>query len=159
MQDLLNQSIDPLERLGPLVKQSTFNAPKRFTNIENETVLSRDAVLISATDCRGKITFANNSFLQVCEYEIDEILGQPHNIIRHPDMPKTAFKDLWNVLQKGKIWQGFVKNRTKSHNYYWVKATVFPCFEKNKLVGYLSIRTKATHNEIANATKAYRLLP
>ena len=99
MQNVATNSINPLERLLPVVEQSTFNAPKRFTRSEPEYVLKADDILISATDTRGVITFANNCFYEIAEYEPGELVGEPHNIIRHPDMPKTAFADLWSVIK------------------------------------------------------------
>lgn len=159
MQGLSFQSIDPLDRLLPLVEQSTFNAPERFTGYEQEYVLQENDILISATDTRGMITFANNCFYEIAQYEPGELVGQPHNVIRHPDMPKTAFADLWSVIQAGKLWQGYVANRSQHGRLYWVKANVFPCYENGKIVGYLSIRTKPQREKIEQAIKAYRLVP
>jgi len=80
-------------------------------------------------------------------------------VIRHPDMPKTAFADLWAVIQAGKTWQGYVKNRSQHGRGYWVKANVFPCFENGKIVGYISIRTKPNRARINQAIEAYRRVP
>jgi PAS domain S-box-containing protein len=150
---------DPLLRLEPLIAQSTFNAPQRFARGEPNYRLREDDILISATDTKGKITFANNSFYRVAEYEPGELVGRPHNIIRHPDMPKTAFSDLWTLIKQGRLWQGLVANRSKSGRVYWVMATVFPCFENHQIVGFMSIRTRPDDQAIARATQAYRLLP
>jgi len=159
LQGLFDKHFNPLERLLPLVTSSTFSDDKRFTKIESETVLSEDDILISATDVHGVITFANNRFYQIAEYEPGSLMGKPHNIIRHPDMPKTAFADLWAVLKSGKMWQGYVKNRSKSGKFYWVKALVFPCYVKGQCVGYLSVRKKPSREAIATATQAYRKVP
>lgn len=158
-QGIFQTGIDPLDRLGPLVEASTFNAPNRFTKHEPEYVLKHDDILISATDTRGKLTFANNIFCEIAEYTAEEINGKPHNIIRHPDMPKAAFADLWATIKSGKLWEGYVLNRSRSGRVYWVKACVFPCFENSKIVGYISIRTKPSNEKIEIAKKAYRLLP
>ncbi len=159
MQGVSFDAIDPLERLLPVVEPSTFRAPKRFTRCEQEYVLREEDILISATDTRGKITFANNCFYDIAEYEPGELTGEPHNIIRHPDMPKTAFADLWAVLKAGKLWQGYVANQSKNGQIYWVKANVFPCFENGQVVGYISIRTKPERTDIERAIEAYRMVP
>ena len=152
-------SFDPLERLSPLVKASSFTAPHRFAAMEPEYILKPGEILISATDTRGKITFANNVFYQISEYEPGELVGRPHNAIRHPDMPKTAFADLWTQIKAGNIWQGYVANRSKRGRRYWVKATVFPCLENGQIVGYLSVRTSPERGAIQRSIQAYRRLP
>lgn len=153
------QLINPLERLLPLVDLSTFRAPKRFTMPEPEYVLRQDDILISATDTKGKITFANNKFYEVAEYEPGALVGKPHNVIRHPDMPQSAFADLWAVIESGKLWQGYVANHSRTGRLYWVKANVFPCFEGGEIVGYISIRTKPEPEMVKKAIEAYRLVP
>ena len=123
-----------------------------------ETVLSDDAFLVSETDERGIITFANDDFCKVAEYDIDELIGQPHNMVRHPDMPKVAFKSLWDTIQRGEIWTGYVKNKTKSGGYYWVYATVFPYETCDGKKGYLSCRRKPSRQEIEEHEKLYKEL-
>lgn len=152
-------SINPLDRLLPVVEESTFKAPARFKPNEDETKLRDEDILISATDTRGRITFANNCFYEIAEYDQGELVGRPHNVIRHPDMPKTAFADLWEVIKSGKLWQGYVANRSKLGRIYWVKANVFPCYARGEIVGYISIRTKPEPGIIAKAIEAYRLVP
>ena len=159
MQGVCFDPINPLQRLTPIVEQSTFNAPERFTTREREYVLKPNDILISATDTRGVITFANNTFCDIAEYTPAELIGKPHNLIRHPDMPKTAFADLWSVIKSGKLWQGYVANRSRSGRLYWVKANVFPCYEKGELVGYISIRTNPEKEMVETARAAYRLVP
>jgi PAS domain S-box-containing protein len=131
----------------------------RFKASEPEYLLTEDDILISATDAKGIITFADNRFYEIAEYQPGESVGRPHNIIRHPDMPKTAFADRWAVIQAGKTWQGYVKNRAKNGHSYWVKANDFPCFENGKIVGYISIRTKPDRARINQAIDAYRRVP
>ncbi len=150
---------NPLDRLAPLVEQSTFNDPSRFTAQEQEYVLSEEDILISATDTKGRITFANNSFYRCAQYEQGELTGRPHNVIRHPDMPKAAFADLWQTIQSGKIWQGFVLNRGKLGQAYWVRAVIFPCFDGETITGYISVRDKPSRTDIERAIAAYRRLP
>ena len=159
MHGVASNTINPLERLLPVVEQSTFNAPERFSRSEPEYVLKPNDILISATDSRGVITFANDCFYKIAEYEQGELVGAPHNVIRHPDMPKTAFADLWAVIQAGKLWQGYVANHSKNKRRYWVKASVFPCYEAGEIVGYISIRTKPEPEMVKKAIEAYRLVP
>lgn len=118
----------------------------------NEIIINDTALLVSETDSKGKIIYANDIFLEVSEYSLEELVGQPHNMVRHPDMPSSAFKDLWETIKKGEIWDGFVKNSTKSGKFYWVFATVFPYGKDH----YLSIRKKATSEEIEKYEKIYR---
>lgn len=158
-QDQYRYGVDPLDRLGPLVQESSFRADQRFRSDESEYHMTADQVLISATDTRGMITFANNEFYEVAEYDPGELVGKPHNVIRHPDMPKTAFADLWQTVQSGKLWQGYVVNRSRTGRAYWVKANVFPCFENGQIVGYISIRTQPDRAAVEQAKQAYRQVP
>ena len=124
--------------------------------MSKETILDEYAFLVSETDEKGIITFANNDFCEIAEYSLEELVGHPHNMVRHKDMPKDAFKSLWETVQKGKTWTGFVKNATKSGGFYWVFATVYP-FENSKgKKGYLSCRRKPSKEEIAKAEKLYK---
>ena len=157
-QDLLHPALDPLERLKDVVAASDFSDPRRFTAVEEEYVLDRNDILISATDTKGRITFANNSFYKVAQYEPGSLVGKPHNVIRHPDMPRAAFADLWGVIQSGKMWQGFVLNRGAEGRVYWVRAMVFPCYRAGRIEGYISVRTKPSSDDIRRAKDAYRLL-
>lgn len=150
--------VDPLVRLAPLVKNSTDNFSERFSQSEEEYVLKEDDILISATDTKGIIQFANNPFYKVAQYNVGSLYKKPHNIIRHPDMPMTAFADLWTNLKKGKIWQGYVCNRGKLGRIYWVKAIVFPNYKDGVLQGYISVRSKPSRDKVEKAKEAYRLL-
>ena len=115
-----------------------------------------DQTLISVTDVKGRITYANNNFVAVSGYTREELLGQPHNIVRHPDMPEEAFRDMWHtILEKGRPWTGIVKNRRKNGDHYWVRANATPVREGQEIVGFLSVRTKATEEEIAAAEALY----
>lgn len=119
-----------------------------------EVKLNKDNFLVSETDKKGIITFANEDFCKTAGYTLDELLGQNHNIVRHKDMPKAAFADLWKTVQSGKIWTGYVKNCCKDcSNYYWVFATVYPTED-----GYMSCRRMANPDEIATATELYKTL-
>jgi PAS domain S-box-containing protein len=160
VQGLFQGSQNPIDRLAPMVAASTFFDPSRFVEPAlNEIILGEDDILISCTDVKGRINFANSRFYEIAEYERGELLNKPHNIIRHPDMPKTAFQDMWNVIDSGNLWVGIVKNRSKSGKYYWVKALVFPCYAGKKIIGFISVRKKPSYREIQMAQEAYRKLP
>ncbi|MCR1815292.1 PAS domain-containing protein [Aliarcobacter butzleri] len=123
---------------------------------QKETVLDDYAFLVSETDSNGVILFANSDFCKIAEYNINELIGQPHSIVRHPDMPKVAFQSLWDTVKSGKVWTGYVKNATKSGGFYWVFATVYPFVTQNGESGYLSCRRKASNQEIAKAEELYK---
>jgi aerotaxis receptor len=126
--------------------------------MSKEIVLDDSAFLVSETDERGIIIFANDDFCKIAEYDVDELIGKPHNIVRHKDMPKAAFKDLWDCVKQGKVWTGYVKNATKSGNYYWVFATVFPTTTSEGNKGFLSCRRKASQEEINESIELYEKL-
>lgn len=126
--------------------------------MEKETVLDDYAFLVSETNEKGNIIFANDDFCQIAEYSVDELIGAPHNIVRHKDMPKIAFQGLWDTVKKGEVWTGYVKNSTKSGGYYWVYATVFPTITSEGTKGYLSCRRKASKEEIDEHDKLYKEL-
>ena len=123
-----------------------------------ETVLSDNAFLVSETDSKGNIIFANEQFCNTAEYSVDELLGQAHNIVRHQDMPKAAFKDLWDTVTKGDMWQGFVKNKTKSNGFYWVFATVYPYKNEKGEQCYMSCRRKASTTDINKYEALYKTM-
>ena len=112
-----------------------------------------DATLMSTTDAERRITYANDAFIEVSGFASEDIIGQPHNGVRHPDMPPSAFKDMWATLQQGFPWTALVKNRRSNGDHYWVRANVVPIIRGGKTKGYLSVRTKPTTAEI-NATQA-----
>jgi len=125
--------------------------------MSGEKVLDDYAFLVSETDGKGNVTFANDDFCKMAGYELDELMGQPHSIVRHPDMPKKAFKSLWDTVQSGNIWTGYVKNSVKGGNgFYWVYATVYPFETCDGSKGYLSCRRKPSKEEIAEHDALYR---
>jgi aerotaxis receptor len=126
--------------------------------MEKEIILDDFAFLVSETDEKGIILFANDDFCNLAEYSVDELIGKPHNIVRHKDMPKVAFKDLWDTVKEDQVWSGYVKNATKSGNYYWVFATVFPTITSDGKKGFLSCRRKATIEEINEHITIYKEL-
>jgi aerotaxis receptor len=106
-----------------------------------ETEVPDHELIISRTDLKGNITYANETFALISGYSAEELIGKPHNIVRHPDMPKSVYKDLWETLKSGKNWQGFVKNKRKDNGYYWVHAEISGVYKDGKLVEYKSLRT------------------
>lgn len=126
--------------------------------INKETILDNFAFLVSETDEKGIIKFANEDFCNIAEYSLEELVGKPHNIVRHHDMPKSAFKDLWDTVKKGNTWSGYVKNKTKSGGFYWVFATVFPFISFDGSKGYISCRRKASISEIKEIEELYKTM-
>lgn len=129
--------------------------PKNKTVIDNEVTFDATQQLVSTTDARGVITYANDVFCKVAGYSEEELLGHSHNIVRHPDMPAAGFKDMWDHLKAGEPWHGIVKNRCKDGSYYWVDAFVTPIYENNALVGYQSVRVKPKPEQVARAKAIY----
>ncbi|KTG17265.1 MULTISPECIES: methyl-accepting chemotaxis protein [unclassified Guyparkeria] len=115
-----------------------------------------DMQLISTTDLKGQITYVNQDFIKVSGYGWHELIGKPHNLIRHPDMPPAAFKDLWDTIKAGEVWNQLVKNRCKNGDHYWVDAYVTPVYAGEEIVGYQSIRSKPSEAAIAKAEALYR---
>ncbi|MRS89820.1 PAS domain-containing protein [Enterobacteriaceae bacterium RIT714] len=125
---------------------------------QNEYPLNDDTTLMSTTDLQSYMTHTNDTFVKVSGYQLNELLGQPHNMVRHPDMPKAAFADMWYTLQQGEPWSGIVKNRRKNGDHYWVRANAVPMVRGGEMTGYMSIRTRATAEEIAAVEPLYKAL-
>ncbi len=113
--------------------------------------------IVSKTDLRGIISYVNPYYCEISGYSAQESIGQPHNYLRHPDMPKQVFADLWDTLQKGRPWQGIIKNRCKNGDHYWVETNISPIREEGQITGYLSVRSKPTRAEINTAKESYDL--
>jgi aerotaxis receptor len=132
---------------------------RRTGSVTNKEVILEEGVqIVSATDLKSRITHCNEDFVRYSGYDETELIGAPHNILRHPDMPQAAFAELWRRLQAGQSWMGIVKNRTKTGDHYWVSAYVTPLLENGKIVGYESVRSKPSREEIARAEKLYQRL-
>lgn len=129
---------------------------RNFPVSANELELEDDIHLVSQTDRHGRIISFNDRFVEVSGFAPDELLGAPHSIVRHPDMPAEAFADLWATLKTGRPWTGLVKNRRKNGDFYWVRASVSPIFGADGIEGFVSIRTKPTMAEKAEADAVYR---
>ncbi len=125
---------------------------------QTERTFSADTKLISTTDLKGKITYCNEAFEAVSGFTQEELVGQPHNLVRHPDMPQEAFRAMWDRLKEGKPWIGAVKNRCKNGDFYWVSAYVSPLREGNNIVGYESVRTLPSRDVVRRAELAYAKL-
>ena len=123
------------------------------TNKEND--FPKDYVLVSSTDTKGRITFVNDVFCEVAGYPREKLIGAPHNVIRHPDVPPAVFADMWANLKQGNSWMGLVKNRCENGDHYWVSAHVSPLLDNGKIIGYESVRRKATKQEIHHAQSVY----
>lgn len=123
-----------------------------------EHVMRDDQLIVSKTDLKGRITDFNRDFVDISGFTEQELMGAPQNIIRHPDMPEAAFKDMWQTIQSGRPWTGLVKNRCKNGDFYWVEANVSPLREKGQITGYISVRRKPAREQIAEAEIIYARL-
>lgn len=124
--------------------------------IDEEFVFEGRAI-VSETDTKGVITYANRKFCEISGYTKEELVDQPHNIIRHPDMPKKAFETMWNTIKQGNVWTGLVKNLRKDGKYYWVETTVSPVKNDNgEIVKYVAARKAASRAAIEEAEKLYK---
>jgi PAS domain S-box-containing protein len=123
--------------------------------ISDEWFYPKNSYILSETDDKGMIIYANDLFCEVAGFSHEELLGEPHNIVRHPDMPRVAFKGLWDDIQSKGFWTGFVKNRRKDGGYYWVFATALRSVNKDGKTTYLSIRTAPSREDVAKCEKLY----
>jgi len=124
---------------------------------QQEHMLRDGSMIVSKTDLKGRITYINDDFIEASGFTAGELIGQPHNLVRHPDMPTEAFEDLWQTLAAGRPWTGMVKNRRKDGDHYWVVANATPIREGNAVVGYMSVRTRPTREQVQAAEQAYRM--
>jgi aerotaxis receptor len=123
---------------------------------QNEYIMEDGKTIVSSTDLQGNINYANPYFIEVSGFTEAELMGAPQNIVRHPDMPVEAFADLWQTIKSGAPWTGLVKNRCKNGDFYWVLANVTPVIERGQPVGYLSVRTKPSREQVRQADALYR---
>jgi aerotaxis receptor len=121
-----------------------------------EYPLGDDKHIVSKTDLKGRITYVNPYFIETSGFSEQELIGAPHNLVRHPDMPPEAFHDMWTTLQAGLPWTGLVKNRRKNGDFYWVEASVTPILKGGAVTGYLSVRSKPERAQVEQAERAYR---
>jgi aerotaxis receptor len=129
---------------------------RRPEPIDEEYTFS-DGIIVSSTDLRGIITYANRKFCEIANYSKKELIGKNHNIIRHPDMPKTAFEGMWDTIKKGKSWNGLVKNLRKDGKYYWVSTHITPIKDNTgEVLGYTAARRPANKEEIEEVVPQYK---
>ncbi|UOO86830.1 PAS domain-containing protein [Neisseria arctica] len=122
---------------------------------DKEHMFPEGALIVSRTDSNGIITHANDVFVEISGWSREELIGAPHSILRHPDMPQAAFADLWATIRRGEPWVGYVKNLCKDGGFYWVYASVLPNIRKGKLLGYSSIRRKPCRDKIRELEPVY----
>ena len=135
-----------MSSIEPLNEEVTFED----VGVENRPIISK-------TDLKGIITYVNAPFCKLAGYERDELKGKPHNIVRHPDMPKEVFKELWDTIEKNQKWRGFVKNLRKDGKYYWVEVFIEPIFdEKGNKIGYISARKPMSDEDKKRYEKIYK---
>ena len=123
---------------------------------QNEIAVDDAMLLVSKTDLQGRISYVNKEFLEVSGYSEAELIGQPHSIVRHPEMPEEVFADLWRTLKEDRPWVGYIKNRTKNGDYYWVQANITPVWQSGQITGYMSVRRKAGREAIDKHEAVYR---
>ncbi|HEY1092730.1 MAG TPA: methyl-accepting chemotaxis protein [Burkholderiaceae bacterium] len=134
------------------------SATKTRSKVEvtgREYIVPEGSPLVSTTDLKSYISYCNPAFIEVSGYTREELLGQPHNMIRHPDMPREAFRDMWATIGAGRPWSALVKNRRKNGDHYWVVANVTPVLEDGRVTGYMSVRTRASRAQIERAEALY----
>jgi len=120
-----------------------------------ETEVPEEELIISRTDLAGNITYVNETFCDISGYDEDELIGKPHSIVRHPDMPSAAFADMWETIQNKKQWIGVVKNLRKDKGYYWVEAIVSGVYKNGELVEYKSLRTPISYDDKLKYQRLY----
>ncbi|ATH82748.1 methyl-accepting chemotaxis protein [Pseudomonas sp. KHPS1] len=125
---------------------------------QRERTFAADERLISTTDLNSKITYCNDAFVAISGFTREELIGQPHNIVRHPDMPPSVFGHMWDIIKQGKPWMGIVKNRSKNGDFYWVSAYVTPVYEDGRMVGYESVRSLPSEAQKRRAERLYARL-
>lgn len=125
---------------------------------QRERTFPEQQRLISTTDLKGKITYCNDAFVEISGFSRDELIGSPHNLVRHPDVPPAVFDHMWNDLKAGRAWMGIVKNRCANGDHYWVNAFVTPILEGGQVVGYESVRVKTTAGQVERASALYKRL-
>ena len=131
----------------------------KISPTNNEKLLNESDFIVSKTDTQGKIIYCNKIFMELAEYDENELINVNHNIVRHPDMPRVAFKLAWDLLKSGKEFFGFVKNLRKNGGFYWVYTNITPDFNENgKIIGYTSVRRKPSKAAISTIIPIYQQL-
>ncbi len=125
------------------------------TIVDQEVPFPEGRLIVSRTDTRGIITHVNQAFIDMSAYSREELIGAPHHILRHPDMPAAAFRDLWDTIGGGGKWHGYVKNLRKDGAFYWVHAVVVPNVREGKIIGYSSVRRKPSRRKVQESAALY----
>ncbi len=141
-----------------MAKEKNVLDTEGLTFLDDGEVLYSSLYLLSETDEKGIITYASDSFMQIANMSERDLYGQPHNCVRHPEMPRAAFKSLWDDVQEKGFWTGYVKNARKGGGFYWVYATVLRSIDKNGNTKYVSIRVKPSREDIRKAEELYATL-
>ena len=126
--------------------------------MSKEIRIHKNTMIVSETDEKGIIIYANDDFCNIAGYSKEELIGKPHNLVRHEDMPKVAFEDLWKTINRGEVWQGFVKNKTKSGGFYWVFATVYPYKNESGQQCFMSVRKKPSRENVEKYGNLYKTM-
>lgn len=153
------KDMDPADIVGEAVEHVltyTGGNTRRVYVTPIETPYPHGKLIVSRTDTRGIMTQCNPSFVEMSGYGEAELIGQPHCLLRHPDMPAAAFRDLWETVQAGRQWHGYVKNLRKDGGHYWVYATVVPNVRDGKIVGFTSVRREPSREKVAAAEAQYQ---
>lgn len=127
-----------------------------YVTTQNEVFLEPGKPIVTKTDTSGRIVYANDSFVKISGFTKEELIGQNHNIVRHPDMPKEAFEDMWRTIKSGFPWKGYVKNRTKSGDFYWVEAFATPITQSGRITGFQSVRTMPDRSKVREVEDLYK---
>ncbi len=125
---------------------------------DEEVPFPEGKLIVSRTDTKGNITHCNQAFVEMSGFEMDELIGKPHHILRHPDMPRAAFKDLWDTISQAKKWRGYVKNLRKDGAFYWVYAVVVPNVRNGEIVGFASVRRKPSRTKVNASAELYKTM-
>lgn len=150
--------MDPSHIAGPAVEhllKYADGSQRKVLVTDMETPYPDGKLIVSRTDIHGVITHFNQAFIDMSGYGKEEIVGQPHFILRHPDMPKAAYADLWATVNAGRKWHGYVKNLRKDGGYYWVHAVVVPNVRGGKIVGFTSVRRKPSRRKVEESAVLY----
>ena len=153
--NFLTVSLLELHFLHDTLQKGETNTMNRPDPIDEEYIFDK-GLIVSSTDPKGIITYANRKFCDVAGYTKDELVGKNHNIVRHPDMPKAAFQEVWDTIQGGKEWTGVVKNLRKDGRYYWVYSHISPIVVDGDITGYTAARRPASETEVAETIPIYR---
>lgn len=144
---------------GEPVTLHYYDGTSRLVYItDRETLFPRGELIVSQTDVAGIITTCNQAFVRMSGYSREELLGAPHSILRHPDMPAVAFADLWKTVNEGRRWHGYVKNLRRDGGFYWVHAVVIPKIRDGQIIGHTSVRREPSRDKVAEAEVTYAAL-